>query len=112
MHLCAAGNGEDINSRMRRPQPFSDFVLPTGALSHYVTTYAREVCDAELVLMDPTMQSIVDVPSERIQRANRNVDNFLARWWPQRFARSSYSVLRLRPSASKDFIVNIRAFHF
>lgn len=44
------------------------------------TTYAREVCNAERVLMDPVTQSIVGVPSETIQRANRNVDDFIARW--------------------------------
>jgi pimeloyl-ACP methyl ester carboxylesterase len=44
------------------------------------TTYAREVCEAEPVLMDPTTQSIVDVPSETIQRANSSVDEFISRW--------------------------------
>lgn len=44
------------------------------------TTYAREVCDAESVLMDPATQSIVGVPSETIQHANRRVDDFIARW--------------------------------
>jgi pimeloyl-ACP methyl ester carboxylesterase len=44
------------------------------------TTYAREVCDAESVLMDPMTQSIVGVPSETIQHANRKVDDFIARW--------------------------------
>lgn len=44
------------------------------------TTYAREVCGAEPVLMDPVTQSIVGVPSETIQRANQKVDEFLARW--------------------------------
>lgn len=44
------------------------------------TTYEREVCDAEPVLMDPTTQSIVSVPSKTIQHANRKVDDFLTRW--------------------------------
>ena len=44
------------------------------------TTYAREVCDAEPVLMDPTTQSIVGVPSKTIQDANRTVDEFIRRW--------------------------------
>jgi pimeloyl-ACP methyl ester carboxylesterase len=44
------------------------------------TTYAREVCNAESVLMDPTTQSIVSVPSRTIQDANRKVDDFISRW--------------------------------
>jgi pimeloyl-ACP methyl ester carboxylesterase len=44
------------------------------------TTYAREVCDAEPVIMDPTTQSIVGVPSETIQHANRKVNDFITRW--------------------------------
>jgi hypothetical protein len=44
------------------------------------TTYEREVCDAEPVLMDPGSQSIVGVPSRRIQHANRKVDDFITRW--------------------------------
>ena len=44
------------------------------------TTYAREVCDAEPVVMDPTTQSIVGVPSETIQHANHKVDDFIRRW--------------------------------
>src|SRR6185503_17435812 len=44
------------------------------------TTYAREVCNAEPVLMDPMTQSIVDVQSERIREANEKVDNFILRW--------------------------------
>ena len=44
------------------------------------TTYAREVCDAEPVLMDPTTQSIVGVPSETIQHANQKVNDFITRW--------------------------------
>ena len=48
--------------------------------NRHTTTYAREVCDAESVLMDPATQSIVGVPSETIQHANRKVDDFIARW--------------------------------
>jgi len=44
------------------------------------TTYAREVCAAEPVVMDPTTQSIVGVPSETIQHANHKVDDFIRRW--------------------------------
>ena len=44
------------------------------------TTYAREICEAESVLMDPATRSIVGVPSETIQHANRTVDEFIARW--------------------------------
>lgn len=44
------------------------------------TTYAREVCDAEPVVMDPTTQSITGVQSETIQHANRKVDDFIRRW--------------------------------
>lgn len=44
------------------------------------TTYAREVCDAEPVVMDPTTQSIIGVPSETIQGANRKVNDFITRW--------------------------------
>lgn len=44
------------------------------------TTYAREVCNAEPVVMDPITQSIVGVQSERIRNANHKVDNFIRRW--------------------------------
>jgi pimeloyl-ACP methyl ester carboxylesterase len=44
------------------------------------TTYAREVCDAESVLMDPATQSIIGVPSKAIQLANRKVDQVIAQW--------------------------------
>lgn len=44
------------------------------------TTSAREVCDAERVVMDPTTQSIVGVKSETIQGANRKVNDFITRW--------------------------------
>jgi hypothetical protein len=44
------------------------------------TTYAREVCDAEPIVMDTTTQSIVGVQSETIQGTNRKVDDFISRW--------------------------------
>ena len=44
------------------------------------TTYARAVCNAEPIVMDPTTQSIVSAPSETIQRANQKVDDFIRRW--------------------------------
>ena len=44
------------------------------------TTYAREVCDAEPVVMDPTTQSILGVPSKTIQNANHKVDDLIRRW--------------------------------
>ena len=44
------------------------------------TTYEREACDAEPIVMDPTTQSIVGVPSETIQYANHKVDDFIGRW--------------------------------
>jgi pimeloyl-ACP methyl ester carboxylesterase len=44
------------------------------------TTYARELCDAKPVLMDPTTQSIVSVPSKTIQQTNRKVDAFITQW--------------------------------
>src|SRR6185369_14767177 len=44
------------------------------------TTYAREVCNAEPIIMDPITQSIVGVPSERIRKANHKVDNFISGW--------------------------------
>ena len=53
------------------------------------TTYARQVCDAESVLMDPATQSIVGVPSETIQHANRKVDDFIAGWVRSERHRSS-----------------------
>ncbi len=48
--------------------------------NQHTTTYAREVCDAEPVLMDPATQSILDVPSKAIRDANRKVDEFIMRW--------------------------------
>jgi len=44
------------------------------------TTYPREVCDAEMVVMDPATQSITDVPSRTVREANRRVDRVLQRW--------------------------------
>ena len=44
------------------------------------TTYAREVCDAEQVTMDPVTQSIVDVPSQVIRNADGEVDQFIRGW--------------------------------
>jgi len=44
------------------------------------TSYAEEVCDSERVIMDPETQSIVDVPSKKIQKANRKVDRFIGKW--------------------------------
>jgi pimeloyl-ACP methyl ester carboxylesterase len=44
------------------------------------TSYAEEVCDSERVIMDPVTQSIVDVPSEEIRKANRKVDRFIGKW--------------------------------
>lgn len=53
---------------------------PPPVNNRQTTTYAREVCGAEPVLMDPATQSIVDTPSRTIQRANRLVDEHLERW--------------------------------
>ena len=50
------------------------------ANNRQTTTYASEVCEAEEVTMDPQSQSIMDVPSKKIQDANRQVDKFLERW--------------------------------
>jgi pimeloyl-ACP methyl ester carboxylesterase len=44
------------------------------------TTYAEEVCASEQVVMDPATQSILDVPSRKIQRANRKVNRSLDEW--------------------------------
>jgi pimeloyl-ACP methyl ester carboxylesterase len=44
------------------------------------TTYAEEVCNSEWVIMDPETQSIVEVPSEKIQKANLKVDRFINKW--------------------------------
>ena len=44
------------------------------------TTYAEEVCNSERVIMDPETQSIVEVPSEKIQKANHKVDRFIEKW--------------------------------
>jgi pimeloyl-ACP methyl ester carboxylesterase len=53
---------------------------PPPVSNQRTTTYAREVCGAEPVLMDPSTQSIIDTPSKTIQRANRLVDEYLDRW--------------------------------
>jgi pimeloyl-ACP methyl ester carboxylesterase len=44
------------------------------------TTYAREVCSAERVLMDPATQAITSVPSAVIRAANRRVEHVLRDW--------------------------------
>jgi pimeloyl-ACP methyl ester carboxylesterase len=44
------------------------------------TSYAREVCLAEPVDMDPDTQSITSVPSKAIRDANRRVDRFVSEW--------------------------------
>jgi hypothetical protein len=44
------------------------------------TTYARQVCAAEQVVMDPNTESISDVPSKAIRAANREVDGILQTW--------------------------------
>jgi len=44
------------------------------------TTYAEEVCSSERVVMDPTTQSIVDVPSNKITVANRRVSQTVENW--------------------------------
>lgn len=48
--------------------------------NRHLTSYAREVCDSERVVMDPDTQSIIDVPSKKIQKANRKVDRFIENW--------------------------------
>ena len=45
-----------------------------------ITSYAGEVCDSERVIMDPSTQSIVDVSSKVIRKANRKVDRFISNW--------------------------------
>ncbi len=47
------------------------------------TTYAEEVCESERVIMDPVRQSIVAVPSHRIQNSNREVNRVLQKWTGQ-----------------------------
>jgi hypothetical protein len=44
------------------------------------TSYADEVCNSERVIMDPVTQSIVDVPSKKIQEANLKVNRFISKW--------------------------------
>jgi pimeloyl-ACP methyl ester carboxylesterase len=48
------------------------------------TSYAWEVCNSERVIMDPLTQSIVEVPSKKIQKANRKVDRFIGEWIEKR----------------------------
>lgn len=54
------------------------FEAPLAA-NDRITTYAEQVCDSERVVMDPTTQSIVDVPSKDIQKANREVDRTIGK---------------------------------
>ena len=65
---------------------------PPPVNNRQTTTYAREVCGAEPVLMDPATQSIVDTPSKAIQRANRLVDERLELLGDRRTALSSRTV--------------------
>jgi hypothetical protein len=51
---------------------------PVGNLK--TTTYAEQICAAEQVIMDPSSQSILDVPSKRIRDANREVDRVIQDW--------------------------------
>jgi hypothetical protein len=44
------------------------------------TTYAEQVCAAEEVVMDPNLQSILDVPSKKIRDAKREVDRVIQIW--------------------------------
>jgi pimeloyl-ACP methyl ester carboxylesterase len=44
------------------------------------TTYTEQVCAAEQVTMDPSTQSISDVPSKTIREANREVDQVIQMW--------------------------------
>ena len=44
------------------------------------TSYAEKICGSERVIMDPVTQSIIDVPSREIQKANRKVDGFIGKW--------------------------------
>jgi hypothetical protein len=48
--------------------------------NRHLISYAREVCDSERVVMDPDTQSIIEVPSTKIQKANRKVDRFIESW--------------------------------
>jgi pimeloyl-ACP methyl ester carboxylesterase len=52
--------------------------VPTA--NDQTTSYAEEVCNSERVIMDPVTQSIVEVPSSKIQKANRKVDRFIDKW--------------------------------
>jgi pimeloyl-ACP methyl ester carboxylesterase len=53
---------------------------PMPSNNPQTTTYAREVCRAETVVMDPGTESITDVPSKAITDSNRRVDHFIANW--------------------------------
>lgn len=44
------------------------------------TSYAREVCDSESVLMNPADQSITRVDSHAIAKAGKKVDRFIEKW--------------------------------
>jgi hypothetical protein len=44
------------------------------------TTYAEEICAAEEVIMDPSTQSILGVPSKTIRHAIREVDAVIENW--------------------------------
>ncbi len=54
--------------------------IPISFQHDETTTYATEICKAELLLMDPLTQSITGVPSKIIQNANRKVNEFINRW--------------------------------
>jgi hypothetical protein len=43
------------------------------------TRYAEEVCQAEVVTMDPVTQSISDAPSDAVRAADRRVAGVLRR---------------------------------
>jgi pimeloyl-ACP methyl ester carboxylesterase len=66
----------------RETAAFAEQILfhPRVVANTQTTTYARAVCDAEQVTMDPVTQSIVDVPSETIRSANDEVDQFIRGW--------------------------------
>jgi pimeloyl-ACP methyl ester carboxylesterase len=56
-------------------------IFCTPPMNNYeTTTYAEEVCDSERVIMDPDTQSIVEVLSQEIRKANREVDRFIDKW--------------------------------
>jgi pimeloyl-ACP methyl ester carboxylesterase len=53
---------------------------PAPVQNLQTTSYTREVCRAEPVIMDPDTQSITSVPSKAIRHANRRVDRFVSEW--------------------------------